>query len=320
MVSRLHIPHNCTINLKPTALKQIQKMSDNLVIVVTGTNRGIGKGITTVLAQQNSKRPLTIYATSRTGTDTGIDTNSPNEVRYSTLDITDRSSIQSFFQQVLKEHSAIDILINNAAVSNDYRENPEYAAQTVWTNYGGTRDMCEAFLSQPNIRPGARIVNVTSGYNALSTYGPELQTQFRGATTITDIDALAKRYLEDMSSGLDAQQSAGWGPGARSYKVSKALNSILTVVLARQHPDVLVNCCCPGWVNSDMGRQGKGTPPKTLEEGGRTAVRLAIGDLGPGGDEDGGLWKESDKLSGRFYENKNIIVPGWGTSKLWLEL
>lgn len=294
-------------------------MIDSLVVVVTGSNRGVGKGIATCLAQKTLERPLTIYATSRGGTDIGIKVLSPNKALYRALDITDRSSIHSFFQQLLKEHDAIDVLINNAAVSNDYREDPKYAAETVWTNYGGTRDMSEAFLAQPNLRSGSRVVNLTSGYNALSSYGSDLQTRIRNATTISDIDSLAKSYLADMNSGTETQQHAGWGSGARSYKVSKALINTLTIVLARQHSNILINSCCPGWVNTEMGKQGKGTPPKTLEEGARTAVRLAIGDLGHGGDEDGGLGKDSERLSGMFFENENIMIPGWGKSKLWLE-
>lgn len=294
-------------------------MTNGLVIVVTGTNRGVGKGIITLLSQQNLEKPLTIYATSRAGTDTGVKVNTSNEVRYRTLDTTDRSSIQALFQELLRENLAVDILINNSAISNDFRETPEYAAETVRTNYGGTRDMCEAFLSQPNIPAGARIVNLTSGYNALSTYGPDLQSRFRVVTSTTELDILAKAYLDDMASGSKVQEQAGWGSGARSYKVSKALIMALTIMLARKHANVMVNCCCPGWTDTAMGRQAKGTPPKTLEEGARTAVRLAIGDLGPGGDEDGGLGKKSERLSGMFYENDNIMAPGWGKSKLWIE-
>ncbi|KAF2825815.1 NAD(P)-binding protein [Ophiobolus disseminans] len=295
-------------------------MEGPLVIVVTGSSRGIGKGIITLLAKQNITRPLYIYATSRNGTKTGVEVLAPNKVLYRTLDITDSSSIQSLFAQVLASHGAIDILINNAAVSNDYRETLEYAAETIWTNYGGTRDMCAAFLAQPIIPPGARIVSVTSGMNALSTsYGVQLQTRFRQATSIDDLDALAKGYLADMSRGPDAQRAAGWGSGARSYKVSKALIETLTIVLAQHHPEVLVNNCCPGWTNTEMGKQGKGTPPKTIEEGAMTAVRLAIGDLGPGGDGAGGLGIEGERVSGMFYENENIMVAGWGKAKVWRE-
>jgi carbonyl reductase 1 len=295
-------------------------MAKSQVIVVTGSNRGIGKGIVQLLAKQQHEQPLTIYATSRSGANTNIQVFPPNEIRYSKLDISDQSSIQSFFQLALKEHSAIDILINNAAVSNDYRETPEYAAQTVTTNYGGTRDMCEAFLSNVSRGPGSRIVNVTSGYNQLNNYGPELQERFRAVTTISDVDALAESYLDAVKRGEDVQQQSGWGSGARSYKVSKALINALTIVLAQQNPDTLVNCCCPGWVDTDMGNQAKGSPPKTLEEGARIPVRLAIGDLGPKGDEAGGLGNESERVSGKFFENDNIMERGWGKAQLWLKL
>jgi carbonyl reductase 1 len=64
---------------------------------------------------------------------------------------------------------------------------------------------------------------------------------------------------------------------------------------------------------------GRGTPPKTPEQGGMTAVRCAIRDLGSSGDKDGALRKKSEDVSGRFYENENIGVVGWGSSKAWME-
>lgn len=289
-------------------------MAEYLVIVVTGTSRGIGKGIVNVLARQKLDRSLVIYATSRSGEDTGVEPVPPNEIHYGKLDTTNKDSIKSLFDKVIKSHGAVDVLINNAAISDD-----DHEALTLWNNYGGTRDMCDAFLSQPTIRPGARIVSVTSGLNALSTYGENVQKMIREASNVSDIDAVAQRYHADVVAGPQAQESAGWGTSARSYKVSKALINTLTVVLAKKHANVLINSCCPGWTDTDMGKQGKGTPPKTPEQGAQTAVRCAIGDLGPGGDDDGGLGQESDNVSGRFYENANIVAVGWGSSKLWME-
>jgi carbonyl reductase 1 len=292
-------------------------MSDPLVIIVTGSSRGIGKGITNVLAQQNIGRPMIIYATSRSGSNTGIEVAHSNSVRYSKLDITDHHSIESLFSQVLKEHGAVDVLINNAAVAS-LGENHEIAARNISTNYGGTAMMCREFLRQPALRPGARIVNMTSGLNALSTYGANVQQSFRAVSRVTDIDALAQSYLAAQRAGPEAVVRAEWQPNS-SYKVSKALINTLTVVLSREHPNVLINCCCPGWVNTDMGNLAPGKPPKTPEEGARTAVRCAIGDLGSAGNADGGLGKEGESLSGRFYENDNVIVPGWGNAKIWME-
>ena len=119
-------------------------------------------------------------------------------------------------------------------------------------------------------------------------YAPNIQSSFRAVKSIDDIDALAAQYVAVVQRGSSAQKAAGFGSPPKSYQVSKALINALTVVLARENPDVLVNCCCPGWVDTDMGHQ-VGRPPKTLEEGARIPVRLAIGELGEGGDEgDGG--------------------------------
>jgi hypothetical protein len=49
-----------------------------------------------------------------------------------------------------------------------------------------------------------------------------------------------------------------------------------------------------------MGNQ-IGRPPKTLEEGARIPVRLAIGNLGSAGDEDGALGGVTEKISGRYF-------------------
>ncbi|KAH6643604.1 hypothetical protein C7974DRAFT_381848 [Boeremia exigua] len=294
-------------------------MSNYRIIVVTGSNRGIGKGIVQLLAREHCKQPLAIYATSRAGFNSNIESVAPNIVLYRKLDITDQASIGTFFKAVLEEHGAVDILVNNGAVSHHRHETTDLAAQTVRTNYGGTRDMCRAFLAQPNIRPGARIVNVTSGHNRLQNYGPDPQNLFREAKTLDSLDAIAEAYLSAVRRGSDAQAQAGWGTGARSYKVSKALINALTIVLAQQYPHVLVNCGCPGWTDTVMGNEADGTPPKTPEQGAYVPTRLAIGDLGPGGNRDGGIGKDSEPFTGLFYENDSIVEPGWGRASLWLE-
>lgn len=85
------------------------------------------------------------------------------------------------------------------------------------------------------------------------------------------------------------ESAAGFGGPQRSYNVSKALLRAATRILSYQHrteyPDsqVLINCCCPGWIDTDMGGlvSRRGTrPPKTAEEGARIPVRLALDHLG----------------------------------------
>ncbi|CBX97921.1 hypothetical protein IAQ61_000900 [Plenodomus lingam] len=144
--------------------------------------------------------------------------------------------------------------------------------------------------------PNAQIVNLSSAASALAFYSTALQAQFRAVETVSDIDTLASSYLEAVRGGDKSQEESGWGTGPRSYSVSKACVNALTVVLARLYPGVCVNCCCPGWMDTDMGRQGPlpGDPAKTVEEGARIPVRFAVGDLSAGNDEDGGVGREGE--------------------------
>ena len=161
---------------------------------------------------------------------------------------------------------------------------------------------------------GAGIVNVSSTPSALSNYPINIQSEFRSCKSISDVDALADRYITSVKNGQ--QEAAGFGAPPNSYQVSKALMNALTIVLAQQNSDVVINCCCPGWVDSDMGNQ-IGRPPKTLEEGARIPVRLAIGDLGVGGDEDGGMGKGEEWVSGRYFGNDGVSDRGWGRAREW---
>jgi carbonyl reductase 1 len=296
----------------------VSEIMSSKLVVVTGSNRGIGQGIIQLLAKTQHHPPLTIYATSRSGVDLNVQASHNNEIRYGKLDVGDKNSITSFLSSTLKENQAIDVLINNAGINNNNQETPELAAQTIDVNYRGTKSMCELFLDQGGMakNEGSRIVNVSSTASQLNNYVPWVQEQFRAAKSFPDVDRLADSYLAAVESGSTAQQDSGWGSGAKSYQVSKALVNAMTVVLADQNPDVLINCCCPGWVNTDMGHQ-VGKPPKTLEEGARIPVRLAIGELGSAGDKDGMLGKGSERVSGTYFGNDGVTERGWGKAREW---
>jgi NAD(P)-dependent dehydrogenase (short-subunit alcohol dehydrogenase family) len=287
-----------------------------LTVVITGSNRGIGQGIIHLLASTQHPQPLHIYATSRGGVDLKIQAKTPNEIRYAKLDVSDKSSITSFLRSALNDNGKIDVLINNAGINNNSNETPESTEQTIDINYHGTKQMCQLFLEQGKMKstPGARIVNVSSTASVLSNYPPATQSRFRSVTSIPDIDTLAQEYIKSVQS--NAQESAGFSAPPKSYQVSKALMNALTVVLAKENEGVAINCCCPGWVNSDMGNQ-VGKPPKTLEEGARIPVRLGIGQLGSKGDSDGGLGEETEWVSGRYFGNDGVTDRGWGRAREW---
>lgn len=296
----------------------VPRMPSTKLIVVTGSNRGIGRGIIQLLAQVQHNPPLTIYATSRSGSDLKIRADHGNEIRYRKLDVTNKDSIRSFLQSSIHDRQAIDVLINNAGVNNNDRETPELATQTIDVNYRGTKSMCELFLEEGGMAKtkGSRIVNVSSTASQLNNYDLPIQERFHAVKLLSDVDDIAESYLSTLKQSPEALKQSGWGANPRSYQVSKALVNALTVVLAKQNPDVFINCCCPGWVDSDMGNQ-IGRPPKTLEEGARIPVRLAIGNLGSAGDEDGALGGVTEKISGRYFGNDEVSDRGWGRVRQW---
>jgi carbonyl reductase 1 len=103
----------------------VSEIMSSKLVVVTGSNRGIGQGIIQLLAKTQHHPPLTIYATSRSGADLNVQASYNNEIRYGKLDVGDENSITSFLSSTLKENQAIDVLINNAGINNNNQETPE---------------------------------------------------------------------------------------------------------------------------------------------------------------------------------------------------
>ncbi|SPQ27336.1 cd6e152d-2084-4af4-8739-efc4f9c89202 [Thermothielavioides terrestris] len=266
------------------------------VAVVTGVNRGIGLAILRQLAS-DSAGPLVVYASTRAGTlPEGVAEECQPHVKILPvrLSLRDPSSIDALASRVAKEQAAVDVLINNAGVYY-YRERISDAerADTLETNYWGTLRMCQAFL--PILRnPGGRIVNVSSQAGRLRWLAPHLRPRFLARDlTLDELDGLVREY--DAAAARGGEVKAGWPPMA--YSVSKAAVNAFTRILAREHPGLLINSCCPGWVKTDLGAQA-GPPPKTPEEGARIPLHLAFGEIG--------------ETSGQYWANDSTGDSGIG--------
>ena len=192
------------------------------------------------------------------------------------------------------------MLVNNAG-TNDTGDWQVPAPEVVAVNYGGTKDACLTFLPLMAKTPGSRIVNVSSVGSKLHHYSNEIKATFRDPKlTLPRLDDLAKSYCDAVGAGKAKGQGFG---DANGYAVSKACINSLTAILAREYDGkVVVNCCCPGWVDTDMGSI-MGQPPKKPEEGARIPFRLATGDLGG--------------VTGKYWENPSISGTGEGQVGEW---
>ncbi|MBK9107157.1 MAG: SDR family oxidoreductase [Saprospiraceae bacterium] len=101
------------------------------------------------------------------------------------MDVTDKNSIESVYQEILRLYGTIDILVNNAAV-NDMFENPALALENskfenypieMWqksfnVNVTGVYLCSQVFGSHMANRSGGSIINIASTYGVV---GPDQQ-------------------------------------------------------------------------------------------------------------------------------------------------
>lgn len=288
-----------------------RRMSEPLIAAVTGANKGIGYAIVRNIALQypqsilgSSGAPLLIYLTAR---DNGRGQQAVSsiledpelrkakalqkdggraDVKYQHLDISNKESIQDFEAFLKKQHpNGIDVLVNNAGVAFDGFD-AGIVEKTLASNYHGTRHITETML--PHMRKGGRIVNVSSMAGKLNKYSPEITDTLRAARSVASISGLMDEYLNQVQAGTHSQN--GW-PSA-GYAVSKAGVTGMTKAIGRSKEvaaqGVLVNSCCPGYVDTDMTKhRGRKTP----DQGAQTPVKIALHDIGG---TTGEFWQHED--------------------------
>lgn len=238
-------------------------MPESRIALVTGANQGVGlqlvkelvaHGHTVLLGARNLERG---EAAAR---DVG-----PGAIALQ-LDVTDRTSIAAAAERVRAQFGRLDLLVNNAAVSNTRKQQlglslQDYAAlsrasnasldemRAVWeTNVFGVLAVYQAMLPLLRKSSDARIVNVSSGVGSLAVNA--------------DPKFPYHRFF---------------GP---VYPASKtALNAItLAMMVELESTGIKVNLVSPGFTKTNLnGYEG----PESVEDGSREVVRVAL--LGPDG-------------------------------------
>ncbi|XP_076046039.1 carbonyl reductase [NADPH] 1-like isoform X1 [Oratosquilla oratoria] len=253
------------------------------ICVVTGANKGIGYGIMKELCQ---KFDGLVYLTARNEERGKAAVAELNKLgyfpRFHLLDIDSEDSINTFAEYLKKTYNGLDVLVNNAAISYQRTATEpfgEKAENTIRVNYFGTLNVCHALF--PLLRPHARVVHVSSSFGHLSYIdGDEPQASSLrsklGSPTLTEeeLNAIMNDYVRAAKAGTWKEE--GWQD--RSYSVSKVGMSALARIQQRAfdqdpQPDLVVNSCHPGYVDTDMSLH---LGPATIEEGAVSPCYLAL--------------------------------------------
>ncbi len=195
------------------------------IALITGANRGMGYETCRQLARQG----LTVILTSRDRQNGVLAVEQLQQEGYDVafyqLDVTDPESVDEVRNWVENEYGRLDVLVNNAGVYPDegvsvFAISLDTLRDTFSVNTFGPFMMCQAFVPMMMANDYGRIVNVSSGYGAI--------TQMGGYTA--------------------------------AYKMSKVSLNALTRIVASEtrRYNIKVNAADPGWVATDMG--GKFAP------------------------------------------------------------
>ncbi len=251
-------------------------MQDKPVALITGANQGIGLQVAKDLVARN----FTVLVGSR---DSKRGEAAAREVGLNSialqLDVTDEISISAAAERIRKECGRLDVLINNAAISNtgrrpdqsveDYAKlnrtsnvSIEEVRSVFETNVFGVVAVTQAMLPLLRESPAARIVNVSSGAGSLA------------------------RNADPNHPGRSL-----FGP---TYAASKtALNAMtLAMAIELESDGIKVNAVSPGFIKTNLNNYaGTGT----AEEGSREIVRFVLG--------------SPDEPTGTFTRWENMIIP-----------
>ncbi len=182
------------------------------------------------------------------------------------LDVTSDNSVAAAAATVAKTVSAADplfALVNNAGAGLGHNVSPEVIINT---NLRGPKRVIEAFL--PLLNPLGRIVNVGSGAgpNYVKALGNSAAArEITNPTSWDQIDEHVKAHLGCTADSMDG------------YGLSKACLAAYTMILARQHPKLIINCCSPGYILTGM-TAGYGAT-KAPDEGTVSIKHLLFGDV-----------------------------------------
>jgi uncharacterized oxidoreductase len=133
-------------------------------ILITGGGSGIGRGLAEALHARGNR----IIITGRRKSALAEVAAANPGMAFAPLDIADRAAVRAFAAQVVKDHPALNIVINNAGVmkAEDLKAGTfdfDTVEETITTNLLGPIRLTAALLDHLRRQPAATVMTVSSG-------------------------------------------------------------------------------------------------------------------------------------------------------------
>lgn len=249
------------------------------VVLVTGSNKGIGYGIIETLLEKKSKLVIILSARNEELGKKSYELlsskypDSKDKFYFHQLDITKEESIKNFCSWVKEKFGKLDYIVNNAGVAtHGDLFNIDVCNSTFEVNVYGTINFTEYILKNNMINKSGKIIMVGSIAGSLNKLkNEELKNGFKNATTYKELLDMGELFKKSVIN--ESVEKDGWCKN--TYAVSKMIvNSYARVLALRdeiKNNDISVYSAHPGWVKTDMAGP---KAPLSIKEGAETEVFL----------------------------------------------
>jgi len=176
----------------------MNKALKDKVAIITGGTRGIGRGIAELFAEQGAQ----VIITGRSATNSAADEinsklgTEDGSVKYIGCDMADKEAIKSLVESVHKEFGRIDILINNAGITQDtlfIRMTDEQWNSVIDTNLNAVFYLTQPIVKIMSKQKSGCIINMSS---VVGLHGNPAQVNYAStkAALIGFSKSIAKEY------------------------------------------------------------------------------------------------------------------------------
>ena len=236
--------------------------SKEKILLVTGSNKGIGYAIFEGLLKEKSKLKMILTSRNEQLRKSAFNKlisqypGSKNQLYYHQLDISKENSRKEIYKWIKQTFGKIDYLCNNAGLYNDPKED------VIKVNVFGTINLTEEMLKEDLINQNGKIISTGSSLGASYSVVGKHANDYKNAKTVSDLINLSNQYLNNHISGSP-------------YSVSKLTIHVYMKILGNRNDIVQKNIGVysmdPGWCRTDMGGFGA---PHSIEHGAETDIYL----------------------------------------------